>query len=137
MKDRVVARMAIFNPRSSVLFGLLHVFRSTPGSRALHSTAKIIHTALGVGLKVDAYQYALGGCDQDPILILSLQIFRRLLEGPTRADSGGTWLHQFFGGGVRVCDHRLQTQRAERNTPAIDHDAHVPTRSLDAVRDGA
>jgi hypothetical protein len=37
--------------------------------------AEIVHTTLGVGLKVDAYQYALGGCDQDSVLILSLQIF--------------------------------------------------------------
>jgi hypothetical protein len=106
-------------------------------SRALNPASKIVHTALGVGLKVDAYQYALGGRDQDSILILSPQIFRRLLELPTRADSSGTWLHQFLGGGVRVCDHRIQSQRAERHTPAIDHDAHVPTRSLDAVVDVA
>src|SRR5215468_12533630 len=106
-------------------------------SRALNLAAEIVHAALGVGLKVDAYQYALGGCDQNSVLILSLQMFRRLLESPTRADSGGARLHQFFGGGVRVCDHRVQTQRAERHTPVIDHDAHVPTRSLNAVIDGA
>src|SRR5215510_9101258 len=105
-------------------------------SRALNLAAEIVHTTLGVDLKVDAYQYAIGGSDQDSVLILSLQIFRHLFESPTRADSGGTWLHQFFGGGVRVCDHRIQTQRAERHTPAIDHDTHVPTRSLDAVIDG-
>src|SRR5215470_15759864 len=82
---------SILDPRSSLACSVF--FRSAPGGRALHPTPKIIHTALGVGLKVYAYQYALGGCDQDPILILSLQIFRRLLEGPTRADSGGSWLH--------------------------------------------
>src|SRR5262249_32516865 len=41
------------------------------------------------------------------------------------------------GGGVRVRDHRIKTQRAERLSPAIDHATHVPTRSLDAVIDGA
>src|SRR5262245_6225496 len=76
-------------------------------SRSLNLAAEIVHVTLGVCLKVDAYQQALGGCDQDPILILSLQIFRRLLERPTRADSGGAWIHQLFGGRVGVCDHRL------------------------------
>src|SRR6266508_2893716 len=75
---------------SSILFGLFHVFRSTPGSRALNLAAEIVHTAFGVGLKVDAYQNAIGGSDQDSVLILSLQIFRRLFESPIRADSGGT-----------------------------------------------
>jgi hypothetical protein len=42
-----------------------------------------------------------------------------------------------FGGGVRVSVHRLQTQRAERHAPAIDHNAHVPPRSPDAVIDVA
>src|SRR5262249_19590080 len=92
---------------------------------------------LGVSLKVDAYQYALGGRDQDSTLILFLQIFRRLLERPTRTDSSGAKLHQLFGGGVRVSGHRLQTQRAERHAPAINHDAHVPTRTPDAVINGA
>src|SRR5262245_50592127 len=112
-------------------------FRSTPRSRALNLSTEIFHMTLGLSLKVDAYHYALGSCDQDPILILSLQIFRSLLERPIRTDGGGAWLHQLFGGGVRVYDHRLQTQRAEWHTPAIDHDAHVPTRSPDAVIDVA
>src|SRR6266508_3699454 len=32
---------------SSILFGLFHVFRSTPGSRALNLAAEIVHTAFG------------------------------------------------------------------------------------------
>jgi len=55
MEDRVVARKTIFNARSLILFGLFHVFRSTPGGRALNLAAEIVHTTLGVGLKVDAY----------------------------------------------------------------------------------
>jgi hypothetical protein len=40
-----------------------------------------------------------------------------------------------FGGGVRIGRDRVQTKRAEWRILAIDHDAHVPTRSSDAVVD--